>query len=160
MIIDKIENWKHYHFGPVWKYAFEFLNTLTPESEDKRYDIDGDNIFAVVMSYTTFKPERAVFESHEAYVDVQAVLLGSEGFECAFTDDLTIDTPYSQANEAQFYKREAPGHTRVNVYPGTFVMLYPHDAHMPGLMIDEEKIVKKVVVKIKKELLTFPSKQT
>ncbi|MBU1928128.1 YhcH/YjgK/YiaL family protein [bacterium] len=39
--------------------------------------------------------------------------------------------------------------------PETFVMLYPHDAHMAGLMIDvKPEFIKKVVVKIKKELLT------
>lgn len=153
MIIDKIENCAHYHFGPVWKSAFEFLNTLTLESEDKRYNIDGDNIFALVMSYKTFSPENALFESHRDYVDIQTVITECEGFECAFTDELTTQKPYEKASDIEFYKRETPGHTRVNIYPGTFIMLFPHDAHMPGLIIDEEKIVKKVVVKIKKELL-------
>ena len=40
------------------------------------------------------------------------------------------------------------------MYPGTFVMFYPHDAHMPGLVFgDKPELIKKVVVKIKKELL-------
>lgn len=154
MIIDKIENWKYYHFGPAWERTFEFLKTLTPESEDRKYLIEGEDIFALVMSYKTFSPETAVFESHRDYVDVQTVIVGGEGFECSFTDDLTVDTTYSEATDAQFYKRSRPGQTLVNVFPGTFVMLYPHDAHMPGLMIGkEEHIVKKVVVKIRKDLL-------
>ena len=154
MIIDKVEHFQDYHFGPAWKLAFEFLSTLTPDSGDKKYPIQGDDIFALVMSYTTFAPEIAVYESHREYVDIQTVLVGAEGFECAFRDDLSVETPYADSRDAEFYKRAVPAQTRVDVYPGTFVMLYPHDAHMPGLMIgNEEKIIKKVVVKIRKELI-------
>ena len=154
MIIDKTENWELYPFGPAWEKAFAFLKTLTPQSEDKKYEIDGEDIFAIVMSYKTFAAEKGLFESHRVYVDIQTVITGAEGFECTFTDDLTVETPYSETAEAQFYKRSTPAQTRVDVTPGTFVMLYPHDAHMPGLSIgNEEKVVKKVVVKIKKELL-------
>lgn len=155
MIIDKVEHFQDYHFGPAWKLAFEFLSTLTPDSEDKKYPIQGDDIFALVMSYRTFSPEKAVFEAHREYVDIQTVLVGAEGFECAFCDELTVDTPYDKSEDIAMYKRTVPGQTRVDVCPGTFVMLYPHDAHMPGLMIgNEERVVKKVVVKIKKELLS------
>lgn len=154
MIIDTIEHYQDYRFGPAWERAFAFLSTLTPETEDKRYSIQGDDIFAVVMSYTTFSAEIALFEAHREYVDIQAVLVGAEGFECAFCDGLSVETPYDVRADIEFYKREVPGITRVDVYPGTFVMFYPHDAHMPGLIIgNEEKVIKKVVVKIKKELI-------
>ena len=80
--------------------------------------------------------------------------MGAEGFECAFCYDLIIDTPYNKSADIAFFKRSVLGQTRVDVSPGTFVMLYPHDAHMSGLMIgNEEKVIKKVVVKIKKELI-------
>jgi YhcH/YjgK/YiaL family protein len=154
MIIDKVENWKQYNFAAAWQRAFEFLATLTPDSPERRYEIEGDDIFALVMSYKTFAPQSALFESHRDYIDIQSVLSGAEGFECSFGDDLTVTTPYDSAAEAEFYKRIHPGQTRVNVFPGTFVMLYPHDAHRPGLMIgNESELVKKVVVKIRRELL-------
>lgn len=154
MIIDKIENWKHYNFGAAWQRAFDFLSTMTPEVEEGKHKIEGDDIFALVMSYKTFAPQGALFETHREYIDIQSVLSGAEGFECAFNDELTIEKPYDMATEAEFYKRIHPGQTRVDVFPGTFVMLYPHDAHMPGLMVGQESaLVKKVVVKIRKDLL-------
>lgn len=154
MIIDKLENFNMYNFGEAWKVAFEFLSSLTPDSEDKKYHIQGDNIFAIVMSYKTTLPQTAILESHRNYVDIQTVIVGAECFECSFRDDLTVSVPYDKSKDIELYKRIIPGHTRVNVIPGIFVMLYPHDAHMAGLMINEqEKIVKKVVVKIKTELL-------
>ena len=154
MIIDKMENFKLYNFGPAWHRAFEFLDTLTPDSLDGRYDIDGEDIFAIVMSYHTSAPESAVFESHQKYVDIQTVITGSEGFECAFSDELNVITPYDSSKEAAFYERTFHGRTRVDVSPGTFVMLYPHDAHIAGLIVGtESKLIKKVVVKVKIELL-------
>ena len=154
MIIDRLENWKHYHFGSAWTKAFEFLHTLSANAEERKYTIEGDDIFAIVMSYDTLAPETSLFESHQKYVDIQTVLIGTEGFECSFTDTLSVHTAYDDATDVQWYTRTIPGQTRVDVCPQTFVMLYPHDAHMAALMTDKvPDHVKKVVVKIKAELL-------
>ncbi len=154
MIIDKIDNFDTYPYGEAWKVAFDFLKTLNADSEDKKYTLQGDDVFAIVMSYQTFSPEKGMFESHRDYIDIQTVILGSEGFECDFSDDLTVETAYDKSADIAFYKRSRPGVTRVDIFPGAFVMLYPHDAHLPGLIVaDEARMVKKVVVKIRKELL-------
>lgn len=154
MIIDRVENFGQYPFGAAWERAFAFLGTLTPDSPEMRYTIDGDDIFAIVMSYDTTAPETGLFESHCDYVDIQTVIVGAEGFECAFSGDLALTTPCDASIDAAFYQRTSPGQTRINVLPGTFVMLYPHDAHMAGLMVGTEaKRVKKVVVKVRRELL-------
>ncbi len=154
MIIDKLENWEHYSFGSGWKLAFEFLRTLTPDSDEKKYNIQGDDIFAQVMSYKTRTPDTAVLESHRKFVDIQAVLNGGERIECFSRDGLVVDTAYDESKDAEFYKRSCPGSTHVDMAPGTFIMLFPHDAHMPSLMIENEpEMVKKVVVKIKVELM-------
>lgn len=154
MIIDNIENWPLYPLGSAWQTAFEFLATLTPESEEKRYTLQGDDIFAIVMSYETQPPETAILESHQKYVDIQAVLVGAERFECASTEGLEIETPYDAKKDVVFYQRTTPRPVQVNIFPGTFIMLTPEDAHMPTLMTnDHPEWVKKVVIKIKLELL-------
>ncbi len=154
MVIDRVENWGHYPLGSAWRRAFEFLHTLTPESPDMKYPIDGENIFAIVMSYDTCAPETSVFESHQKYIDIQTVLRGGERFECAFKDDLVIDIPYQSSKDITLYKRTRQGQTCIDVFPGTFVMLYPHDAHIASLMINEKsEYIKKVVIKIKTELV-------
>ena len=154
MIIDRLENWKLYHFGPAWTKAFEFLHTLPPDAEEKKYPVQGEDIFAIVMGYDTCIPETSLFESHQKYVDIQTTLIGTERFECSFTDTLSIQTPYDDVKDVQLYKRIVPGQTRVDITSDTFVMLCPHDAHMAALMTgDESKYVKKVAVKIKAELL-------
>ncbi len=157
MVIDKLGNWKHYNFGAGWKAAFEFLLSLTPDTEESKYDIKGDDIFAQVMIYKTRSPETAVLETHRKYVDIQAVLSGSERIDWFSRDGLVIDKPYDELKDAEFYKRTCAGTAHVDLSPGTFVMFFPQDAHMPSLMIEEKpELIKKVVIKIKVEILTPP----
>ena len=156
MIIDTLDNWLNYPLGDAWKKAFDFLQTLTPESEEKKYNIQGDDIFAQIFSYETCAPETTEIETHEKYVDIQMVLSGGEKMECAARDGLAISIPYDSAQDVAFYKSLKPRPTQVEIIPGTFVMFFPHDAHMPELMRNgKAEIVKKVVVKVNVELLSF-----
>ncbi len=154
MIVDRLENWAHYRFGAEWKLAFEFLASLGPDSPEGKYDLKGEEVFAQVQSYSTRAPEEAIIETHRKYVDIQTVLCGAEGIEWHSRDAFDFYTHYDESKDAEFYKRVSPGPTRVDVFPGIFVMLFPWDAHMPTLMVgDAPQVIKKVVVKIKASLL-------
>jgi biofilm protein TabA len=154
MIIDQLKNWRQYHHGDAWECTFEFLLSLTPDTEEKKYMLRDDRIFARVMSYETKQPEDAVLEAHRKYVDIQAVLVGAEGFECFPADSLGIDKAYDDSKDVEFYKHTEPGPVRIDLSPGTFLTLFPQDAHMPGLILnDSPEVVKKVVVKIDIALL-------
>ncbi len=62
-----------------WEKAFAFLrdNDLS-KLEVKRYDIDGDNLYASVSEYMTKNEEDAKFEAHRNYIDIQHVIIGAE----------------------------------------------------------------------------------
>lgn len=151
MIVDHIDNWKRYSFGSAWELAFSFLEGLTPESEERRYDLDGDAIFAIVMRYPT-KGETdadAVLEAHRKYVDIQMALVDSERIACYPVHSLQAKTPYDAERDVQFYEYERPAAIQLGMFPGTFACLLPQDAHMPQLATGEVGLeVKKVVVKI------------
>jgi biofilm protein TabA len=156
MIIDNLKNWNKYTSSPAWKKAFDFLSELPPDADEQRYDILGDDIFALVMSYETKNPADAVLEAHQKYVDIQSVLIGSEGIEWFNREGLLINTPYDEVDDYELFNRECPGPARVDVYPGMFVTLFPEDAHMPGLIVGKHpSIVKKVVVKVKTKLFNI-----
>ncbi|MDD2399724.1 MAG: YhcH/YjgK/YiaL family protein [Sulfurovum sp.] len=160
MIIDRLENKDLYPFGPAWNKAFAFLASLTPQTAEGRYAIKGDDIFAIVMCYTTGTPETSLLESHRNYVDIQTVLDGAERFECANREDLSIEVFYDAAKDIELYERKSSRGICADITPGTFIMLYPHDAHMAALMTDDTpKQVKKVVVKVKAGLLEILPKQ-
>jgi YhcH/YjgK/YiaL family protein len=97
MIVDHIENWKRYSFGSTWELAFSFLECLTSDSEERRYELDGDDVFAIVMSYPTKRETDAgaVLETHRKYVDIQMALAGSERIACYPVHSLRMKTPYN-----------------------------------------------------------------
>lgn len=156
MIVDHIKNWKSYAFGVAWEKAFAFLETLDGESEEGAFPIDGETIFARVMSYAT-KNETdsdAVLEAHRKYVDIQMALKKSERIACYPLHTLDAKVPYDEGKDVQFFNYEATADLQLSVYPGTFVCLLPQDAHMPQLRTGTEAaVVKKVVVKISRDAL-------
>ena len=153
MIIDRLDNWDSYFVGDAGNKVLEFLMSLTPDTDEGEYHLQGDEIFARVMSYETRHPEAAVLEAHRKYVDIQTVLDGAEGFEWFPTDGLSADIPYDESKDAEFYKRPHSGPARVDLCPGIFVVFFPQDAHMPSLVVgDAVKLIKKVVVKVNIEL--------
>jgi len=155
MIIDQIKNWDIYPFGESWKQAFYFLETLNPSSEDKKYIISGDDIYAIVTTYKTRSYKDAIFETHQKYIDIQTVISGREKLEWSFKDGLPVDMPYDESKDAEFYKANFPRAGKVDLLPGTFVMLFPQDAHMPSLIFENEiEVVKKVVIKLNIDLLS------
>lgn len=151
MIFAKLNNSERYATNPLFEKAFSFLKTLDENSEEKRYELDGDKLFAIVMSYDT-KPivaDNVVLESHKKYIDIQMVLRGAEGIAWYHTDKLETKMEYDSEKDLIFYERTQEPIARVDVYPGHFCLLYPEDAHSPQLQVgDKIENIKKVVVKV------------
>ncbi|MBI5306916.1 MAG: YhcH/YjgK/YiaL family protein [Planctomycetes bacterium] len=155
MIVDRIENCNAYYLGKAWQVAFEFLLALKLDVEDKKYHIQGDDMFAIVASYKTRPADIAQFETHRKYVDIQAVMSGSEEIGWLPVGGLLTKQPYDASKDIEFYHHPNANYTRINVSPGTFVALFPQDAHKPSLMIgNAPECVKKVVIKINANLLS------
>ena len=149
MIVDRLENWSIYFSGKDWKKIFDFLSGLRPDAEEKKYVLEGDDIYAVVFSYNTKTADEAKMEAHRKYIDIQMPLAGAEGMEWFPVTALESKTEYDAAKDVILFHREKPGPARIDLHPGTFALLYPQDAHMPSLMIGENPApIKKVVVKV------------
>lgn len=154
MIIDGLKNWEVYPFGFAWKIAFEFLLSLSPKSDEKTYQLRSDDIIAQVSSYETRFKESAALESHRKYIDIQTIITGEEKIEVSLKNGLAVKEIYDETKDVELYNH-SDALTQINMHPGIFVMFFSHDAHMPGLVLREKpELVKKVVVKVKKELLT------
>ena len=154
MVVDKLANSHKYPFGKAWESAFEFLNSISAETKDGRYEIQGDDIYALVMSYETLTKDKAMLESHKKYIDIQSTLRGVEAYECHSRDSLIVKNPYDTQKDIEFYETNAKAHSLLEIKVGDFAMFFPHDAHMPCLRVDgKAEQIKKVVVKIKAELL-------
>jgi biofilm protein TabA len=155
MIADSIQNSALYPYGKAWKQAFEFLKTLTPESEPGKRILDGDRLFAGVDTYTTKTRDAAKLETHRKYADIQVLLSGTEEIEIFPKAGLTVSEPYNPDKDAEFYEKPAATHARVVLKPGQFLVFFPDDAHMPCLATAQgPEPVKKTVIKVAVELLT------
>ncbi len=152
MIIDRVEYYNYYPYGSVWNTAFGFLDSITSGAEEKKYEIQGDDIYAIIASYNTKEPNK--FEAHREYVDIQCLLEGHEIIESTAINWLTVDIPYDTEKDVEFYGKADSRKTVSHLMPGLFIAFFPHDAHMPGVSVGgSPAFVKKVVVKIRAELL-------
>lgn len=149
MITDTIKNRDIYTpLSPRMKTALDYLGTTDfSVKETGRYNIDGDNIFALVQEYQTIPREEAKWEYHKEYIDIQYIVEGAEQIGFGSTDKMEIMTEYDPVNDIAFLKGEGDYATLTE---GCFGVFFPHDAHQPkvapGKVPGE---VKKVVVKIK-----------
>jgi len=152
LIIDRVEYYNCYPYGSAWNTAFRFLGSITTGSEEKKYEIQGDDIYAIIASYNTKEPHK--FEAHREYVDIQCLLEGQEIIESTALNGLTVDMPYDPEKDVGLYAETDSRKTISHLIPGIFIAFFPHDAHMPGVSVwDSPSFVKKIVIKIRAELL-------
>ncbi len=114
--------------------------------EPGRHDVRGDEVFALVSDYQTRMPAEAFWEAHRRHVDVQFV---DSGVERIAYGDLALfqSAPYDVERDLIVATGESDRF--VTVGPGGFVILFPHDVHMPGLTGERQEAVRKVVVKVR-----------
>jgi YhcH/YjgK/YiaL family protein len=111
-----------------------------------RYDIDGDRVFALISDYTTREAADAFWEAHQQHLDIHALQSGVERVACGHRGDFTVE-PYDASKDLTVAHGEAGQVVRLR--PGWFVILFPHDVHMPGLTDVTAGPVRKIVVKVR-----------
>jgi YhcH/YjgK/YiaL family protein len=148
MIIDKLSNSHLYSgLGERINKAFDYLKeTDFSKMELGRYEIDGDNIFALVNEYKTKDESEGKLEAHTKYIDVQFVAKGSELMGYAPLGNQKIIDVYNEKNDITFFTGEK-SFTRVD--ENMFAIFFPTDVHLPGIKVNDKSYVKKVVIKVK-----------
>jgi YhcH/YjgK/YiaL family protein len=132
-----------------WEKAFGFLkNTDLLKSDLKRYDIDGDNLFATISEYMTKNEEIAKFEAHRKYIDIQYVVSGKEIMNLTPLKTVKeVLTPYDATKDIEFITVSQIVNFKAT--PSNFFIFFPGDAHRPGLKDGENSMVRKIVIKVK-----------
>ena len=143
MIKDNIKNYLTYKdLSENIKLGLKYLaetdfNTLA----DGNYEIKGEDVYAIVQSYTT-KPEGKL-EAHRLYVDIQYLISGEEKIGHALLANQQIATDY--VKDIIFY--EGSPQAYITLKEGEFAVLAPADLHAPCLTLKTPCEVRKVVVK-------------
>ncbi|MBN2628316.1 MAG: YhcH/YjgK/YiaL family protein [Spirochaetales bacterium] len=150
MIKDTISKGPIYrNLSPRIAQALEFLAEQSVDGfEEKRVELDSKNLFVMYQTYDseTFLAHR--YESHKNYIDIQYILGGTEVIRVADIEDLTVVQEYNPDKDIMFYEA-TDGGVDVKLKAGDFVILWPHDGHMPKLAWNTPETVRKIVVKIR-----------
>ncbi|MCW8802970.1 MAG: YhcH/YjgK/YiaL family protein [Ignavibacteriaceae bacterium] len=148
MIIDKIENAKiYYDLSDRIKKSFDYITqTDLKELQPGKYEIEGENIFALISEYETKTKSEGKLEAHRKYIDVQYVISGEELMGSAPLVNQKILELYKEGNDIIFFTGDK-SFTKVSA--GMFVIFFPEDVHMPGICVENKTRVKKLVIKVK-----------
>ena len=148
MIIDKIENADLYkNLGERIKKSIDYIRgTDLKKLQPGRYEIDADNIFALISEYHTKAESEGKLEAHKKYIDVQYVIEGEELIGYTPLGDQEISEPYKEENDIIFYKGEK---VFIKVTERMFAIFFPEDVHMPGIQVEKKSPVRKLVIKVK-----------
>lgn len=146
MITDSLKNAHLYtSLGAGIRRAFEYLHETDLRSLTVgRIELDGKNLYVTSQEYTSKLPEQGKWEAHHHYIDLQYLISGTERIGYAPIGRLA---PGDYNPEKDFQALTGTGDF-ITLAAGDFMLLFPEDAHMPGMAVGDPVPVKKVVVKI------------
>ena len=147
MIIDHIGNSKLYtNLGSRIATTFKYLlETDFSKMEPGKYEVDGNNIYAVVQQYETKPAAEGKWEAHRKYIDIQYIADGEELIGYSYIKNLKALGTYDEDKDCLFL--EGSG-SMLHCKSGMFLLLAPDDAHMPCVAFGAPAKVRKVVMKV------------
>jgi YhcH/YjgK/YiaL family protein len=148
MITDHISNASLYFpISERLKIALQYLaETDFSKLAPGRYEIDGDNVYAMVQEYSTKPVADCALEAHKKYIDVQYMADGEECIGYESMDNQEIAKPYQETGDYWLFNGNPD---LIRYTKGMFAILYPQDLHMPKVISGKSMPIRKVVVKVK-----------
>jgi len=146
--VDVQEFARQYHLNKsYWDKAFAFLkNTDLNKIAKGKYPIDGENVYASVTADSSKNFDKTNWESHRKYIDIQYVINGEEKIEVYPVSKATVTKEYDDKKDAANYSADGKLYSAT---PGTFFIFFPSDAHRPNITPGGNKVVKKIVIKVR-----------
>ena len=146
MIYDNIEKASRYSdLGELLAKGFSAIQDYVGR-EPGHYEIDGDNLFLLVLHYDSVPVDNKKWEALHRYIDIQYIESGSEFIGFGELSAMTVDTPYKSEGDSELYTGEG---VMLPMRSGSFAVFFPEEPHMPGVAMNAPEPVKKIVVKVK-----------
>ena len=122
--------------------AVEALENFEPAT----YPLSGSNKI-LVQKVTTKAWETSELEAHREFLDIQYILKGKEMVGWAPVDTLTPTGEFNTAKDKGMY---AGKNYPMEIAEGYCYVVYPEDAHAPGVYLEgDAEQVTKLVIKLK-----------
>ena len=117
----------------------EFLNKVGTQTQK----LEDDLLYVTRFDYETIPLEEAFFEAHKKYLDVHLMLQGEERVDISHPDVLTLFD-----HEDDFYAYQGEAEQTLLLAPGSFLVVFPGDAHRIKVQVEGPENVSKVVFKL------------
>ncbi|AFJ47044.1 N-acetylneuraminate anomerase [Shimwellia blattae] len=124
-----------------------------PEALDPgRYTLTDNDVYMNVMQFLTGPDDARQAELHEQYIDIQILLAGEEKIKYGFTGSAQHGEEWHRDDDYQLCGAIRDEQI-ITLTPGMFVVFFPHEPHKPGLCTGTPAEIKKVVIKVNKNIL-------
>ena len=157
MIYDHINNIRLYKgLTPALDLALDYIANVSADVEVGTHQL-AQGVKAVVSAYETSLVNPKGYEAHRKYADIQLCVEGTELIRCKPLPQVTETIPYDESKDAARYADCAGAGSPGAGFPaadlvigsGYFLVVFPDDAHEPGLAPGGHCApVKKVVMKV------------
>lgn len=117
----------------------EFLDRVGTETQR----LEEDLLYVTRFDYETLPLEETFFEAHKKYLDVHLLLQGEERVDIAHPATLTL---FDHKDDFYAYRGEAE--QTLVLTPGSFLVVFPGDAHRIKVQVNGPSNVSKVVFKL------------
>lgn len=150
MVHDLWKNIQRYRaLSPALAVAVSWLDSFLQENPDPspcaRQDVSPDFYYSI-QQYDTRPSQGGLLEAHNLYLDIHLLLSGTEEIYIAERSLLREAVCYDPSKDAAFYEGGWQSCSRLE--PGSFLICFPHDAHLPGTA-QTAGPVKKLMAKVR-----------
>lgn len=137
MMVNFLKNLKNEKL--VTSEMLSLVESLKKEWKEGRYEF-ANGAFANAESYTT--KQTSAFERHNKFIDIQIVLDGMELIEMITT---SAKQNYDEKRDIEFADIKV---SMAYMEPKTYCVIYPDTYHKPGMDLEGNHVVKKIVIKV------------
>ena len=123
------------------------LSLLTPDFLEtvgtQRQELEGEALYVTRFDVVSSADEARLFEYHRSYLDVFVTVRGCERVDLASPEALTL-----REQTGDYWGGSAVPEQSVLLSPGRFLVLFPGDAHRPGMAAARPEALSRIVFKI------------
>lgn len=150
MILDQLSASAAYEsLHPLFPQAFAYLRAFDVKTEDGKYELQGQDLVAIVQRYQTAPSADKLWEAHQVYGDIQVVYKGLENCGHADQHTLVVTKPYIAEKDVEKYAAPSSSTALLTLGHGNFAIFHPQDGHQPGVQIGAPAEILKVVIKFR-----------
>jgi YhcH/YjgK/YiaL family protein len=150
MILDQLSASAAYEsLHPLFPQAFAYLHSFDVKTEDGKYELQGQDLVAIVQRYQTAPSADKLWEAHQVYGDIQVVYHGRENCGHADQQTLVVTKPYIAEKDVEKYAAPSSPTALLTLGRGNFAIFHPQDGHQPGVQIGAPGEILKVVIKFR-----------